>query len=135
MPFRNTKLDYIIFLAASVTLMYSIFTLDVVYYGDTNISELYRHDTDYYYLDLNVQLVIAPIVLLHRMFMLLAGEYRVKRLKERNIKIKLRVFRIKLFERIHSDVGSLSINQKILAACLWLFSIFLIIFVVGVLFG
>ena len=135
MPFRNTKVDYIIFIAASVTLIYSILTVDVVYYGDTNISEKFRHETDYYYYDLNVQLVLAPIILIHRIFIMLAGEYKVKRLKERNVKIKFKIWKIKLFEKMKKDLYFLSKKQKFLAIFLWGLTFCLIMFLVGVMFG
>ena len=135
MPFRNTKVDYIIFVAASVTLIYSVLTVDVVYYGDTNISEEFRFETGYYYYDLNVQLVLAPIILIHRIFIMLAGEYKVKRLKERNVKLKFKIWKIKLFERIKKDIDILSNKQKFLAMFLWGLMFFFIIFLVGVIFG
>lgn len=110
--FHNTIVDYIIFVAALVTLTYSMVTLEVVYTGDPDIAEQFRSDTDYYEYRLNVQLILAPIVLVHRMFIMLAAECKIKRLNQRYIGLRYRVKKYRVIETIKKEYGSLLKRRK-----------------------
>jgi len=134
--FKNGKLDVIIFVGASITLMYSILTVNCVYIGDTDINPLYRPEVDKGFMwEFNIQLVLAPIILIHRVFIMLAAEYNVKRLNSRNIGLKLKCLRYRFLERLQNEYMVMDKKNRVVCCSIWVFMFCCLFFLVGVMFA
>jgi hypothetical protein len=78
---------------------------------------------------MSVQVIIAPMIAIHRMFLLLLGEYNMPRLRELGLKTRAVVKFYDFKEYVSNDFNRLTKIWKIIAIFLWIIAfIFICIF-------
>jgi hypothetical protein len=93
--FKINWVDYLILTAAMVVFLYSVFTIETV-----EIRDPYENETVIGKgMKIGVQLIIAPIIILHRVFLIVCGP-TTPRLKELDWKLKKALF----FSSIHDKI-------------------------------
>ena len=116
MPFKNTKWDYIILIGGIVVFCHAFFTIKYL--------PVYSINNEYvigYSIQVGLQYFIAPLIVLHRFYLLyLCEKGDVKTLRERNIKLSLKLWRYNKIMWIKSEFGRLSKKQFYLSMVLWL---------------
>ena len=125
MPFKNTWVDYLIMTGCIIVFWHGFLTIKYIptygVDGETIIG---------YGMKFSVQVIIAPLIAIHRMFIMLLGEYNMPRLKELGLKTRAVVKWYDFKEYVRDDFNKLSKTGKILAVILWTISLlfFLIFF-------
>lgn len=118
MPFKNTKLDYIILFGAMIVFLHAFFTIEHIplysqYWPNNSVIIGYS-------LKMGIQVILAPIIIIHRIFMIFLGEAHILRLKERQLKLKTKIGIQNSKQYIIDDYNKLTKNQKCLCKYLWI---------------
>lgn len=118
MPFKNTKLDYVIFLGATIVFLHAFFTIEQLplyskYWPNSSVIIGYG-------LKMGIQVILAPIIIIHRIFIIFFGNAHVLRLKERQLKLKTKIGIYNSKQYIIDNYNKLTKNQKYFCKYLWI---------------
>jgi hypothetical protein len=77
-----------------------------------------------YAMKMGIQVILAPIIIAHRVMLIILGKESAPRLREMGLKTRFRVFIYRLREHWSKDWNRLSKFWKVIATILWLNAIF-----------
>ena len=122
MPFQNTKWDYIILFGAMAVFLYSFFTMEY----EPIYSQFWENKTVLlgYAMKMGIQVILAPIIIAHRVMLIILGKDSAPRLREMGLKTRFRVFIYELREHWSNDWNRLSKFWKVIATILWMNALF-----------
>lgn len=117
--FRNTIWDYIILIGAMVVFLHSFLTIEYIelyskYWPNNSVIIGYG-------MKMGVQVILAPLIALHRVFLIILGEYRKPKLRAMQLwfRFKLQIFG--LITKFEKENKKLTKNQKTISKILWFF--------------
>jgi len=123
--FRNTIWDYIILLGAMAVFLHAFFTIEYV----TIYSRFYENNSVIigYGLKMGVQVILAPLIAMHRVWLIILGNNRSPKLRAMQLSFRLKLALVSLNVKWENENKKLTKKQKIISKILWFFCAMIIL--------
>jgi hypothetical protein len=128
MPFKNTKWDYIILTGTMIVFLWSFFSIEYI----PVISDY--NETLGYGMKIGLQVILAPLIALHRIFLLICGEYQYPRLRELNLRLRFKLKYIEFIQYCRDEWARTPTESRPVAIVLWIICFIMIVFVLSLIF-
>jgi len=123
--FRNTIWDWIIMAGAMIVFSHSFFTMEYI-----PIYSIWDNETMAGYgIKMGVQVIIAPMIIFHRIVLIILGEYRMPKIRAMQLLFRYKLLILTLKFKIQNENEKCTNKQKHLVKILWLIAAFCIVFI------